>query len=114
MGNLSREQILARKTGRATVDLGDGDTVSIRALTLDEVLTSQDIDNNVDKVCFVVATALVDPVLSLAEVHEWAKQGDAGDLQVVSDEIAILSRVATRSTKSAGGKTGVARPRKRS
>jgi hypothetical protein len=103
VANLSRDQILARKTGRSTVELDDGDTVAIRALTLDEVLQSQEIDDTTEKVCWIVATALTDPVLSLADVQTWAKQGDAGDLQTISDEIAILSRVATRNPKSGRG-----------
>ncbi|MEV6348572.1 hypothetical protein [Actinoplanes sp. NPDC051851] len=102
MAHLTREQILARKLGRGTVTLPGGETVAIRALTRDEVLTMQEIDDLRERDNFIVATALTDPVLSIEDVAAWGAAGDAGDLAAITDEVAVLSRL-----KQGAGKSGV-------
>lgn len=101
MGNLTREDILARKTGRSTATLPDGSTVGIRALTRDEVLrlneectTTEDRDN------YILATGMTDPVLSVEDVALWAKSADAGDLVAVSEAIARLSKLVPDAGKA--------------
>jgi hypothetical protein len=103
MANLTRAQILARKTGKGTATLPDGSTVAIRALTRDEVLeagegsrTTAERDN------YIVATGMTDPALSIEDVATWAAGSDAGDLVAVSEAIAELSGL-----KQGAGKSGV-------
>ena len=103
MANLTREQILARKTGKGKATLPDGSTVAIRALTRDEVLASQKLDTLAEKDNFIVAAAVTDPKLSIEDVAAWAAGSDAGDLVAVSDAIAELSGL-----KEGAGKSGVA------
>lgn len=100
MANLTREQILARKTGKGRATLPDGSTVAIRALTRDEVLASQDLDALTDKDNFIVATGMTDPKLTVDDVAAWAAAGDAGDLVAVSEAIAELSGLAQGAGKS--------------
>jgi hypothetical protein len=102
MANLTRAQILARKTGKGTATLPDGSTVAIRALTRDEVLESQETSSLADRDNFLVATGMTDPKLTVEEVAAWAAGADAGDLVAVSDGIAELSGL-----KQGAGKSGV-------
>ncbi len=108
MANLTREQILARKTGRGKATLPDGSTVSIRALTRDEVLALQDLETLADKDNFLVAKGMTDPVLTVDDVAAWAAAGDAGDIAAVSDAIGELSGL-----KAGAGKSRVPRSGKR-
>ncbi len=102
MANLTRAQILARKTGKGTATLPDGSTVDVRALTRDEVLTSQELDTLAERDNYIVSTGMTDPKLSVEEVAAWAAGGAAGDLVAVSDAIAELSGL-----KQGAGKSGV-------
>ncbi|SCF22600.1 hypothetical protein [Micromonospora mirobrigensis] len=102
MGHLTREQILARKTGRGTATLPDGSTVAIRALTRDEVLQAQESGRSTaERDTFIVATGMTDPKLSEEDVAAWAGSGDAGDLVAVSDAIAELSGLKPGAGKDA-------------
>lgn len=103
MANLTRAQILARKTGKGKATLPDGSTVAIRALTRDEVLDSQELGSLKARDNFIIATGMTDPKLTVEEVAQWAASSDAGDLVVVSDAIAELSGLA-----QGAGKSGVA------
>lgn len=103
MSNLTREQILARKTGRGKATLPDGSTVAIRALTRDEVLESQELGAVADRDNFIIACGMTDPKLSVEDVATWAAGADAGDLVAVSDAIAEISGL-----KQGAGKSGVA------
>lgn len=98
---LTREQILARKTGKGTATLPDGSKVAIRALTRDEVLESQDLGSLAERDNYIVSTGMTDPKLSIEDVAAWAAGGDAGDLVAVSDGIAVLSGLKPGADKEA-------------
>ena len=100
MANLTRAQILARKTGKGTATLPDGPTVAIRALTRDEVLEMQALPQPADRDNFVVATGMTDPKLSIDDVAAWAAESDAGDLVAVSEAVAELSGLKQGAGKS--------------
>lgn len=102
MANLTREQILARKTGRGKATLPDGSTVGIRALTRDEVLEAHELEGLAERDTFMVHKGMTDPELSMDEVAMWAASADAGDLVAISDAIAELSGL-----KPGAGKSGV-------
>jgi hypothetical protein len=104
MANLSRDQILARKTGKGTATLPDGSTVSIRALTRDEVLEAGEGDkSNAERDNYIIAMGMTDPKLTVDEVAAWATEADAGDLVSVTEAIAELSGL-----KQGAGKSSVA------
>jgi triphosphoribosyl-dephospho-CoA synthetase len=98
---LTREQILARKTGRGYATLPDGSQVAIRALTRDEVLGSQDLPTLAERDNYIIAAGMTDPKLSVEDVAAWANEGDAGDLVAVSDGIAVLSGLKPGADKEA-------------
>lgn len=102
---LTREQILARKTGRGTVDLPSGGTVAVRALTRDEALQVREADTLRDGDTLLISFGMVDPQLTVEDVAAWATSDNAGDLVTVSNEISVLSKMTTtagkESTKSA-------------
>lgn len=109
MGNLSREQILARKTGKGVATLPDGSTVAIRALTRDEVLAAGDGDVSTgDRDNYLISVGMTDPKLTVEEVAAWAAEADAGDLVAITEAIAELSGL-----KEGAGKRRVARAGKR-
>lgn len=101
MANLTREQILARKTGKGKATLPDGSTVAVRALTRDEVLVMQESDfSTAERDNYVVATALTDPKLSLEDVAAWAASADAGDLVAITEAVQELSGLKQGAGKS--------------
>jgi hypothetical protein len=100
VGNLTREQILARKIGKGKATLPDGGVVSIRALTRDEVLASQEIEDTGERENFLIAMGMTDPKLSREDVSAWAAGAAAGDVVAVSDAIAILSGLKQGAGKS--------------
>lgn len=99
MANLTREQILARKTGKGTATLPDGSTVAIRALTRNEVMKAQQLDL-VDRDSLMISLGMTDPKMSVEEVDEWAAGAGAGDLVAVSEAIARLSGLLEGAGKS--------------
>lgn len=97
---LTREEILARKTGKGKAALPDGSEVGVRALTRDEVLEMNKIDDPRERDNFVVATGMTQPKLTIEEVAEWGAEGNAGDLVAVTDRIAELSGLKKGADKS--------------
>lgn len=97
---LTRDEILARKTGKSKATLPDGGEVAVRALTRDEVLESQECATVADRENFIIATGMINPVMSIEDVHTWATTGGAGDLVAVSDRIAELSGLKQGADKS--------------
>lgn len=96
---LTREEILARKTGKGEATLPDGSKVGVRALTRDEVLEMNKIQDLRDRDNFIVATGMVQPQLTAAEVAAWGAEGNAGDLVAITDRIAELSGLKKESPK---------------
>ena len=105
---LTRDQILARKAGGTeVVELPGGGEVKIRALTRNEVIEASELDPT-GRANYYVATALVEPKLSVDDVAAWAETGAAGDLMAITDAVGRLSHMV-----EGAGKSGVPRPRKR-
>lgn len=110
MGNLTKEQILARKLGRDVVELPDGSgTVEVRGLNRREALHVSSLDNPYDRDVFLVACGLVDPAMTEEEVKAWGDQDDTGTIEAVSLRIGELSRMV-----EGAGKSRVPRARRRS
>lgn len=108
MTHLTREQILARRRGEDVVELPGGGTVKIRALTRDEVLELDDAETAAERSNMIISRGLIDPALTVDDVAQWGREADAGDLTIISEEIARISRLT-----EGAGKRGVARARGR-
>lgn len=98
--HLTRDEILARKTGRGTATLPDGSTVAIRALTQNEVLEMHSLPTPAERNNFAVSLGMTDPALTVDEVADWAGAGDAGDLVAVIEAIQVLSGLVEGAGKS--------------
>lgn len=97
---LTRDEILARKTGRGKATLPDGSEVAVRALTRDEVAKFNDLHDTLDRDNYIIATGMTEPKLSVEDVAAWGAEGNAGDLVAVSDRIAELSGLKQGADKS--------------
>lgn len=107
MAQLTRDQILARKTGKGTATLPDGSTVKIRALTRDEILTMHgDYETPGERDSYIISRGMTDPALTFDEVQDWAAVADAGDLVAISEGIAELSGLKEKAGK---GRTSTSR-----
>lgn len=109
MGNLTREQILGRKLGRDTVEIDDGETVEVRGLYRRESIAAGEIDDKTERDAFIIATGMIDPVMTVDEVLQWGQNDAAGVLEKVSLRIGVLSGMV-----EGAGKSRVSRARKRS
>lgn len=110
MGNLSKDQILARKLGHDVVTLPDGSgTVEVRGLNRRESMTVSAVDDAGERDILLMSYGMVDPVMTPDEVRQWGDSDDTGTLEVVSRRIGELSRMV-----EGAGKSGVSRSRRRS
>lgn len=110
MGNLTREEILARKMGRALVELPDGGgTVEVRSLNRREALTAAGIDDHYERDAYLLSAGLVDPVMTVDDVKAWGEVSGTAILELVSRRIGELSGMV-----EGAGKSGVSRSRRRS
>ena len=100
MANLTREQILARKIGKGKATLPDGSTVAIRALTRDEVLRLQEIEDIGKRDNLAASMAITNPQLSAEDVALWAAEGNAGDLVTIIEAVQELSGLRQGAGKS--------------
>jgi hypothetical protein len=101
MANLTRDEILARRTGRGSATLPDGGTVAIRALTRDQIMEVQDQSRTLqERDTLMISLGMTDPVMTEEEVAEWAANAPAGDLTAVSEGIADLSGLRQGAGKS--------------
>lgn len=110
---LTRDQILARKMGHDFVQIGDDpdDVVQVRGLNREEAIALAVLDEPVERDRFLIATGLVDPIMTLDDVAAWGKQDGGGPgsaLEKLSQRISELS-----SMVEGAGKSGVPRARRR-
>lgn len=100
---MDKETLFKRKaTDRVqTVDLGDDATVTVRALSRAEVKDIKEAnasDHTMEN--RLIAAALVDPVMTAAEVGEWLDEAPAGDSVTVMTAVAAMSGMAEGAPKS--------------
>jgi hypothetical protein len=111
---LTREEILARKTGPKTEEykLSDGSgTVTIRGLTRNEAIRIRDEQGGIDaRDNLLISLGLVDPAMTPDDVAAW---GDAeGQFVVMTDLSEAIGRLS--GMVEGAGKSGVPRTGKRS
>lgn len=100
---LTRDEILARKTGRGKATLPDGSEVQLRAMTRDEVYEAEEVDTKQGRAArdnFIISLALIEPKLSCADVAAWGANGGAGDLTCILERVAELSGLKQGADKS--------------
>jgi hypothetical protein len=101
MGNLTREQILARKVGQKVIELPDGSgTVTIRGLHRGEALAIGAMQDLLERDAFLTSAGLVDPAMSVDDVKAWGASDGTDVLEFVSREIGVLSAMVEGAGKS--------------
>jgi hypothetical protein len=108
MGNLTREEILARKRGHDVVDLPDGGTVEVRGLNRREAIEVGEVEAGLDRDALLISLGMIDPKMTVEDVLAWGVEDDSGTLEIVSRRIGELSRMV-----EGAGKSGVSRARRR-
>jgi hypothetical protein len=101
MGQLTREQLLARKIGHEVVDLGDGSTVKVRGLNRDQAHTMQQLDTSRDRDLFMIAEGMIEPKMNEEDVAAWFAGDETGAIERVSKAIVRLSGMADGQGKDA-------------
>jgi hypothetical protein len=110
MGNLTRDQILARKLGHDVFELPDGSgTVTLRGLNRREAMTSAAIEDHYERDAFLISAGMVDPAMSIDDVKAWGDADGTDTLEAVSRRIGELSGMV-----EGAGKSSVSGPRRRS
>ena len=99
MGNLTREQILARKMGQDVVEI-EGGTVTVRGLNRHEAMTAAAIEDHYERDAFLLASGLVDPAMSVEDVKAWGEVDNTNTLETVSRRIGELSGMVEGAGKS--------------
>lgn len=111
---LTRDEILARKTGVEKFTLPDGSgEVEIRGIThaqAAEVGAARNAEDATRATALIIRYGMVTPELSADDVDAWMAADDAGTLELVAQAIGRLSRIIEGAGKSGVPKTG-RRPR---
>jgi hypothetical protein len=99
---LTTQQILERKRGHQEVVLDGGGSVLVRGLAHAEAHQMREQETVAEKDAFMIATGLVDPVMTLEQVLEWfAIEGESGNLQLIAVKISELSGMLPGQGKDA-------------
>lgn len=99
---LTREQILARKTVSRPAerfDLDPDSYVLIRGMSHGQAFEAR-VDDAGDRYDLMIHFALVDPILTVEEVHEWRLGEDAGVIEDLVGRIMVLSGLTEGAGKS--------------
>jgi len=99
---ISKDALLAARFPEADVELPTLDgTVRVRALSRAEVFRVQKMKDVEESERRILAFAMLDPVLTVAEVQRWQDASPAGELEPVVDKIRELSGLTTQAEKEA-------------
>lgn len=99
---INKEKLLANRLKTETVSIPDVGDVVVRALTRAEAFqfTEKDIEPDVLE-RRLLASALVDPVLTSDEVAEWHSAAPASEIQPVVEAVIRLSGLEVDAPKQA-------------
>jgi len=107
---VDKELLLKPRLAEDDVEIPGVGTVRVRALSRAEVLLVRKATDNADSIDGpralvlerkMLATAMVDPVLTEAEVGQWQEASGAGELEPVTYRIQELSGMLEGSAKAA-------------
>jgi hypothetical protein len=88
---VSRDDLFRARLNTKDVDVPGLGTVRVRALSRGEVLELKKMEDLEQIERTIIATAMVDPALSMDDVAQWAAVSPASEIELVSEEIARLS-----------------------
>lgn len=93
--------LASRGIGLHTISLGELGEVKVRALTRAEALGFQGEQDASSAEAGLLAVALVEPKLTVEEIHQWQAVSPAGELAPVVDKILELSGMTAEASKEA-------------
>lgn len=100
-----KELLFKSRLPEADVEVPGVGTVRVRGLNRGEALSIQNVKDGPGMVAAMerkmLALALVDPVLTEAEVGQWQKAATAGELEPVGDKVSELSGMTPGAAKEA-------------
>ncbi len=98
---LTRDQLLARKLGRETVELAPGEEVVVRGMTRGEAagMRALDQDDVIGLEAYALSICLVEPKLTVEEARQWLDQEGADYVQRVIDAAQRLGGQAQGQAK---------------
>lgn len=103
-GQLTRDEILARRTGHGIITLEDGATVKVRGLTRGEAAEmrtyeEQHEDDVIGLEALAISKGMIDPKLTHDEARAWLTEEGHGYVQRVVSGIQDLSGQAPGQAK---------------
>lgn len=98
---IDKAKLLKSRLAETTVDIPGIGTVRVRGLSRAEALAAQNLKGAAAIERRMLALALVDPVMTEAEVGEWQAAAPAGELEPVTDKIQELSGMTQGAAKEA-------------
>jgi len=104
MGQLTRDEILARRTGSDVVTFSDGTTVKVRGLTRKEAAAMREFEEEhpgdlIGLEALAISQGMTEPELSHTDAVEWLGQDAHGEIQRVVNAIQTLSGQAEGQSK---------------
>jgi len=98
---VDKELLFKPRLPEADVEVEGIGTVRVRALSRDEAMKVQKVDGVAAIERKMLALALLDPVLTEAEVGRWQKASTAGELEPVTVKVSELSGMTEGAEKAA-------------
>lgn len=99
--SLDRAALLRPRLEEDDVPVGKLGTVRVRALSRKEAADLNDLTDTLAREAFIVATGMVDPVMTKADVLDWQAAAPAGELDPIALRIGELSGLLESSEKDA-------------
>jgi hypothetical protein len=101
MTHLTRDQILARKSGRDVVTLADGATVEVQGLSRSQAEKLMEAPEGRERDVVMLAMGLTSPRLEPDDIRAMFDDGMNGDVLAISAKILELSGMAPGQAKDA-------------
>ncbi len=101
MAHLTREQILARKSGRDVVELADGSTVEVRGISRRDAAKVAEIPEGEERDAMMISVGMTAPELSFDDCMTMFADGLNGDVLLITRKIMELSGMAPGQAKDA-------------
>jgi hypothetical protein len=96
-----KARLLKPRVSEGTVDIAGVGTVRVRGLSRGEVFAIQTVAKTTEEMeRKTLALALLDPVMTEAEVREWQQNSPAGEMEPVADKVKELSGIGQGADKS--------------
>jgi len=98
---MDKNVLFENRLGESEYHIEGKGTVKFRSLSRMEALQLNDVDSAVDREQRMLAWALTDPQLSYKDVERWQLASEPGEIEPLTEAIAVLSGMLEDSAKEA-------------